>query len=64
LGYFMTLWYIFGSFGTFFVHLVHFLGLSNIYQEKSGNPGSGKRRQRFFINCDRRQTRVARSFLV
>jgi hypothetical protein len=37
LGYFMIIWYILCSFGTFFR-----FDLSNIYQEKSGNPDHGK----------------------
>jgi hypothetical protein len=36
LAYFMTIWYILYSFGTFYPVLV-----SCMYQEKSGNPGQG-----------------------
>jgi hypothetical protein len=40
LGYFMTIWYILYSFGTFCIHLVHFSGFGIMHQEKSGNPAS------------------------
>jgi hypothetical protein len=41
LGYFMTIWYILYSFGTFCIHWVHFVFLWYIFpEEKSRNPGS------------------------
>jgi hypothetical protein len=38
--HFVFIWYIFCSFGTFCVRLVHFSGFGIMHQEKSGNPDS------------------------
>jgi hypothetical protein len=47
LMYFMAIWNILQTFGTFYDHLVHFVfiwcnfsGFDIMYQEKSGNPGA------------------------
>jgi hypothetical protein len=36
--YFMSIWNILRTFGTFFVHLVYFSSFGIVYQEISGNP--------------------------
>jgi hypothetical protein len=40
LGSFVTIRYIFCSFGTFCVHLVHFSSFGLMHQEKAGNPAA------------------------
>jgi hypothetical protein len=52
LEYFTDIWDILLSFGTFCVHLVHFYGLGNIYQEKSGNPDPDGCQFRKVVNCN------------
>jgi hypothetical protein len=40
--YFMSIWNILRTFGTFCVDLVHFCDFGTMYQEKSGNPDGRK----------------------
>jgi hypothetical protein len=39
---FIDIWDILWPLGTFCVHLIHFSGFGNMYQEKSGNPVWGQ----------------------
>jgi hypothetical protein len=43
LEYFTDIWDILGPFGTFYSHWVHFPGFGILCQEKSGNPGLGRK---------------------